>query len=102
MYYGTDKPIVIRTWKDNKLNKPDPKVYFKAMANNSLEYDPMENAKQLAKLFTTSLPGNTIDIFYEAIAECMLHLIDQELDFADKQHIENNVRIAINQLAEEN
>ncbi len=95
---NTDKPIVIHTWKSNKLNQDDPKVYFKPVTDSS--YNPDDNAKNLARLFSMSLPGNTVDIFYDSIAEGLLHLIDPNLDFADKQHISNVIRIVVNELSE--
>ena len=98
--YGNEKVIKIFVWKSNKLNQPNPKVQLKAMENNITGYDPLENARQLSRLFSMSLPGNTLDVFYSQIAKDLMHLMDFNLSYMDRQHVENNIRISINQLAE--
>jgi len=98
--YGNEKPILIYTWKSNKLNQPDPKVLLKDMNSDKDNYNPEENVKNLAKLFCQSLPGNTLDIFYDSIATELMRLIDPNIEYADQQHISNIVRIIVNHLAE--
>jgi len=95
-----NKVINLYTWKANKLNQPDPKIVLKAMTSNNLGYDPLINAKHLAKMFTYSLPGNTIDIFYNSIADQLLDVINTSPELIDKEYLSNWVRIAINNLAE--
>ena len=99
----TKDPIIIYTWKDTKLNQTDPKVIVKDMDSRQLnpdKYNPNENAKQIARLFSMSLPGNTLDLIYEHIAKSLAHVLDYNLDYIDNQHVENLIRIAINELSE--
>ena len=100
---NTNKPITLYTWKANKLKQIDPKVIIKKMENNILGYDPEDNAKQLARLFCLSLPGNTLDVFYKAIADeilIMLNSPDNIEILKSPYDLSNRVRIAINLLAE--
>ena len=96
-----EKAIELYTLKASKLNQIDPKVVIKPMIHDN-DYDPQVNSANLARLFTDSLPGNTLDYFYQIIADEIRLMLDSE----DKIEIlksgydlENRIRIAINRLA---
>ena len=96
-----EKAISIYTWKANKLNQIDPKVVIKPMIHDN-DYDPRVNSVNLARLLTDSLPSNTLEYFYQAIADEIRVMLDSQ----DKIEIlksgydlENRIRIAINRLA---
>ena len=99
----TKKPIILYTWKDTKLNQINPKVRLVSMVEDTWQpdYDPKENARQLARLLAMSLPGNTLDLFYDAMAKEIMYMIDPNLDYIDSpQSVSNRLRIAINNLVE--
>lgn len=90
------KSTIIYTWKDTNLYP-----VLKAMDDNQKDkYNPEINAINLAMLFTSSLPGNTLDIFYKAIAEDLRIIIknDPEL-LLEPFDIENRIRTTIWELA---
>ena len=98
--------IKIRTWKKtSKLDKDTNnlmdlrQVTLIPMLLNDPDYIPQDNARQLARLFTESLPGNTIDIFYDHIADYLIDVINTSPELLDKEFISNHARIAINHLA---
>ena len=103
--FTTDKPIVIYTWKSTKLKQNHPKIIIKSMSDNThdLNYDPNENAKQLARLFALSLPGNTLDVFYAHLVSNIKAMI--ESDNADMllapYDLTNRIRVGINELLED-
>ena len=100
-----EKVISIYTWKASKLNQVHPKVVIKNMDDINREetdYNPVDNSVNLARLFTDSLPGNTLDYFYQVIANeirPMLYSQDNIEILKSRYDIENRIRIAINQLA---
>ena len=96
--------IKIRTWKktsklDKDTNEVMENVVLSPLVHNDPDYIPQDNTKQLARLFTESLPGNTIDIFYDHIADYLIDVINTSPELLDKEFISNHVRIAINHLA---
>ena len=96
-----EKTIELYTWKANKLNQIDPKVVIKPMIHDN-DYDPGVNSVNLARLFTDSLPGNTLDYFYQVIADEIRLMLDSEdkIEILKSSYdLENRIRIAINQLA---
>ena len=100
-----DKAISIYTWKANKLNQINPKVVIKNMDDINRkegDYNPENNSVNLARLFSDSLPGNTLDYFYQVIADeirVMLYSEDKIEILKSSYDLENRIRIAINQLA---
>lgn len=101
----TKRPIILYTWKDTKLNQINPKIRLVSMVEDTWqpEYNPKENAKQLARLLALSLPGNTLDLFYDAMAsEIKLMLNSQDnIDILKSDYaITNRMRIGINNLIE--
>ena len=101
--FSTKSPIKLYTWKSSKLNDDNPRVIIKNMDDinrGELEYDPENNVKQLARLFSISLPGNTVDLFYDEIAEALMPFVDDNVSFWDKEFISNHIRIAINLMLE--
>lgn len=91
------KSTIIYTWKDRSIN---PVLKSMNEINPNQIYDPMNNAVNLAKLFTMSLPGNTLDLFYKAIAEDIRQIvkINPEL-LLEPFDIENRIRTTIWELA---
>ncbi len=101
----TKRPIILYAWKDTKLNQTDPKIQLKSMdlRENDNEYNPTENARQLARLFSMSLPGNTLDLFYAVIADEILPMLEsnEKVEMLKSPYdLSNRIRIAINQLSE--
>ena len=100
-----DKAISIYTWKASKLNQINPKVVIKNMDDINRkegDYNPEDNSVNLARLFTDSLPGNTLDYFYQVIADEIRVMLDSEdkIEILKSSYdLENRIRIAINQLA---
>ena len=99
----TQKAITIVTWKDKKLGDNNPVVHVVDIraARDTNHYDPQENAVQLARLFALSLPGNTLDIFYHAIANDIRTMLDtpEHIEILKCDYdIENRIRTAINYL----
>ena len=100
-----DKAISIYTWKAGKLNQDNPKVVIKNMDDINRkegDYNPENNSVNLARLFSDSLPGNTLDYFYQVIADeirLMLVSEDKIQILQSSYDLENRIRIAINQLA---
>ena len=100
-----EKAISIYTWKASKLNQINPKVVIKNMDDINRkegDYNPENNSVNLARLFSDSLPGNTLDYFYQVIADeirLMLVSEDKIQILQSSYDLENRIRIAINQLA---
>ena len=100
-----EKAISIYTWKASKLNQDNPKVVIKNMADINRkegDYNPEDNSVNLARLLTDSLPGNTLDYFYQVIADEIRPMLDSEdkIEILKSSYdLENRIRIAINQLA---
>ena len=100
-----DKAISIYTWKASKLNQINPKVVIKNMDDINRkegDYNPEDNSVNLARLFTDSLPGNTLDYFYQVIADEIRLMLDSEdkIEILKSSYdLENRIRIAISQLA---
>jgi hypothetical protein len=92
------KSTIIYTWKDTNL-----RPVLKAMVNQDnpeYKYNPELNAINLAKLFTMSLPGNTLDVFYERIANDIREIIKINPSLLlEKYDIENRIRTSIWELA---
>lgn len=95
------RPINLYVWCDRKLNQNSPVVRLKSMSDHSNTYEPDNNAIQLAKLLSYSLPSNTLDLFYEAIAKEVRRSVTNNPELInERNHLENIISITINTLAE--
>ena len=95
--------IKIRTWKkssklDKDTNNIMESVVLSPLVHNDPDYIPQDNARQLARLFLDSLPGNTLDIFYGMIADEIIEALEYNVEL-DSQQIDHRIRYAIDKLA---
>jgi len=102
--------INLFVWKSSKDRKYNPIVKLIDIENNRGDYNPEVNVKNVAKLFSDSLPGDTLDLFYTAIADEIRSILNVAIDskyfdldnVMDRYYLENTIRIAINNLGESN
>jgi hypothetical protein len=91
------KPIHLNIWKCT------PKVILHTMPDEN--YNANNNAVELARLLTMTIPGSTLDIVYEAIVneiKPMLESQDKINILKSNYDIENRIRIALNQIIQSN
>lgn len=102
--------INLFVWKSSNTRKYNPIVKLIDIESNREDYLPESNVMDLAKLFSLSLPGDTIDLFYVAIADEIRSCIDVAIhnkyftmdDLMSRYYLENTIRIAINNLCGDN
>ncbi len=84
------KRTKIYTWK-NHINPVFVSV------DNSNDYESIQNAKNVARLFYIGLPSNTCNVIYQAIAsEIMTIVKNGNVDLLMEPHdIENRIRCAM-------
>lgn len=89
----------IYTWQHDKYMPV--KSYFKAMEDRKdyTEYNPNENAQNVARLFMYSLPSNTLDILLDSIAFDLLKVYKDNPDFMTMPNdIQNRIRGTLDDL----
>jgi hypothetical protein len=70
---------------------------------NSGRYNAEDNAKVLAKILYDYLPGDTLDVLVENIAEHMALRITLPYEIGDpQQYLENCIKTAISEIGEDN
>lgn len=98
--YKPVKRIDLYAWKGDTNHPTDPFIKVHDMNNiepDKYPYEPEINARELARLIMYSTPGNTVDIFLDAIAK-EIKDCNPDISFP-YEFIQNHIRIALNQLA---
>jgi len=96
-------------WNKSEVDKHDSlaiHTIIKEIRNNDgitdEQYNPDDNVKALCRLLAYSMPGNTLDVFYESLAKTIHETIETgntEL-LLTRFHTENLLRIVVNELAD--
>jgi hypothetical protein len=97
----TIEPIKVYFWQ--KINAYDPKISFIPMGEFK-PYNPENNARQIARFIMNSLPGNTVDVLFKAIANEIMPMLEsqEKINILKSPYdIENRIRCALNNLENE-
>lgn len=84
----------IYTWQNYPV-----KSSFVAMEKDHPDYSEHENAKAIARLFMYSLPGNTLDVLLDSIANDLISVYKDNPDYMLQSYdVQNRIRGTLERL----